>query len=113
VLDDEGFAAAVEALAEEAAVPPRIERLPGERFAQPAETAAYLVVNQTLRANPAPIRVAADRREDRLMLEVECERVPDDLSHLEDRVGALDGTIEVAHLPGGRVKIRAEVPCES
>jgi signal transduction histidine kinase len=112
VLDDEGFAAAVEALAEEAAVPPKIERLPEERFARPAETAAYIVVNQTLRANQAPIRLLADQCEDGLVLELECERVPDDLFHLEDRIGALDGTIEVAQLPDGRVRIRAEVPCE-
>jgi hypothetical protein len=32
---------------------------------------------------------------------------------LEDRVGALDGTVEVSREQSGRVRIRAEIPCES
>ena len=36
-----------------------------------------------------------------------------DLVPLEDRVGALDGSLRVEHRTDGRVTIRAELPCES
>jgi hypothetical protein len=44
---------------------------------------------------------------------VEGDTLPDELVDLEDRVGALDGTLEVVREPAGRVTIRAEIPCES
>ncbi len=35
------------------------------------------------------------------------------LVDLEDRCGAVDGTMEVGVLPDGRTRIRAEIPCVS
>jgi signal transduction histidine kinase len=107
VLSDEGLAAAVEALAEEA--PVRIAALPQERFSPAVETAAYLVVAEAAKAGAA--RVSAERRDGTLVVDVEAEAEPEGLLDLEDRVGALDGRLGVERLTGDRVRIRAEIPC--
>jgi signal transduction histidine kinase len=60
------------------------------------------------------VTVGATRRDGRLVVEITREGdAPEDLIDLQDRVGALDGRLEVLHEPGGHVRIRAEVPCES
>jgi signal transduction histidine kinase len=107
VLSDEGLAAAVEALAEEA--PLRIAALPHERFSPAVETAAYLVVAEA--ANTGAARVSAERRDGALVVDVEAETEPEGLLGLEDRVVALDGRLGVERLTGGGVRIRAEIPC--
>ncbi len=107
VLSDEGLAAAVEALAEEA--PVRIAALPQERFPAAVETAAYLVVAAAAKAGPA--LASAERRDGVLVVDVEAEAEPEGLLELEDRVGALDGNLAVERAPGGGVRIRAEIPC--
>jgi signal transduction histidine kinase len=107
VLSDEGLAAAVEALAEEA--PVRIAALPQERFPAAVETAAYLVVAEAAKAGPA--RASAERRDAVLVVDVEAVAEPEGLLDLEDRVGALDGHLAVERAPGGGVRIRAEIPC--
>ncbi len=106
----EGLAAALEALAEETAAPLRIAALPQERFSPAVETAAYLVIAETVRAGPS--RVSATRRDGVLVVDVETEAEPGSLVDLEDRVGALDGTLAVTPAQGGRVRIRADIPCE-
>jgi signal transduction histidine kinase len=107
VLSDEGLAAAVEALAEEA--PLRIAALPQERFPPAVETAAYLVVAEAAKAGG--VRVSAERRDAALLVDVEAEAEPEGLVDLEDRVGALDGRLAVEHAADGAVRIRAEIPC--
>jgi signal transduction histidine kinase len=107
VLSDEGLAAAIETLAEEA--PVRIVALPQERFPPAVETAAYLVVADTVKVGAAS--VSADRRDGILVIDVEVEAAPEGLLDLEDRVGALDGHIGVERTADGRVRIRAEIPC--
>jgi signal transduction histidine kinase len=109
VLSDEGLAAAVEALAEEASAPLHLVRLPRERFPLPVETAAYLVVAEAAKAGPA--RVSAAKRDRALVLEVEAESEPEGLVDLEDRVGALNGHLTVERTVGRRVRICAEIPC--
>jgi signal transduction histidine kinase len=114
VLADEGLAAALEVLAEEAAIPVRLVALPDERFAADVEAAGYYVVAETLRrCDCATLRVDARRDDSRLVVELESDRAPDELIDLEDRVGALDGTLEAVRGPDGAVKIRAEIPCAS
>jgi signal transduction histidine kinase len=110
ILTDEGLAAALEALAEEAAAPLRIAALAQGRFPPAVETAAYLVIAETVRAGPA--RVSATRRDGMLIVDVETEAVPEGLVDLEDRVGALNGRLMVRPAQGGRVRIRADIPCE-
>jgi signal transduction histidine kinase len=104
ILTDEGLAAALEALAEEAAAPLRIAALAQGRFPPAVETAAYLVIAETVRAGPA--------RDGMLIIDVETEAVPEGLVDLEDRVGALNGRLVVRPAQRGRVRIRADIPCE-
>jgi signal transduction histidine kinase len=110
ILTEEGLAAALEALAETAAAPLRISAVPRERFPPPVETAAYLLIAETVRTGPA--RVSATRRDGLLVVDVETEAVPESLVDLEDRVGALDGRLAVTPAQGGRVRICAHIPCE-
>jgi signal transduction histidine kinase len=109
VLSDEGLAAALESLAEGAPAPLRIAAVPDERFPPAVETAAYLVVAEAAKAGAA--RVSATRRDGALVVDVDAEAEPDGLVDLEDRIGALDGRLVVEQAPGGRVRIRAEIPC--
>jgi signal transduction histidine kinase len=115
VLADEGLAAAMEALAENATVPIRITALPEGRLEPAVETAAYFAVAEVVRySSGSTVTVGATRRDGQLVVEIERDsNAPDDLIDLQDRVGALDGRLQVLHEPGGRVRIRAEIPCES
>jgi signal transduction histidine kinase len=112
-LTEEGLGAALEALAEQAAGPLMLRRLPPERFGPSMEAAAYFVVAEILKRS-RPRRAAVDtvHADGRLVVEVETdEEPPQDLSDLEDRVGALDGRLLVQAAPGGGARIRAELPC--
>jgi hypothetical protein len=114
VLADEGLAAAVEALTEDARVPMRITALPEGRLEPAVETAAYFVVAEVVRRSGSMVTVGATRHDGQLVVEIERDGdAPDDLIDVEDRVGALDGRLEVLLQPSGRVRIRAEVPCGS
>jgi signal transduction histidine kinase len=110
ILTDEGLAAALEGFAEAAPAPLRIATVPQERLPPAVETAAYVVIAETVKAGPA--RVSATRRDGMLVIDVETEAEPERLLDLEDRVGALDGTLTVTPAKGGRVRIRANIPCE-
>jgi signal transduction histidine kinase len=110
ILTDEGLAAALGALAEGTQAPLRIAAAPRERLSPAVETAAYVVVAEAVKAGPA--RISATRRDGMLVLDVETEAEPESLLDLEDRIGALDGTLTVTPSKGGRVRIRANIPCE-
>jgi signal transduction histidine kinase len=113
-LAEEGLAAAVEALAEEAQLSLAITALPEERLDPSVEAAAYFVVSETVRRNAtSALVVGAERRNGRLIVDVTADAAPERLVDLEDRVGALDGTVEVVRGRSGPVTIRAEIPCES
>jgi signal transduction histidine kinase len=109
VLSDEGLAAAVEALAESAPAPLCIGALPQERLPRAVETAAYLIVAEAAKAGA--VSVSATGRDGGFVVDVEAEEEPEGLVDLEDRVGALDGKLGVERVPGGGVRIRAEIPC--
>jgi signal transduction histidine kinase len=114
LLAEEGLSAAVEALAEAAPVPLEITALPDERLSSPVEAAAYFVVSEAVRRDAAgPLKVSAARHNSRLVVEVEGDSVPAEIIGLQDRVGALDGSVTVVREPRGRATIRAEIPCES
>jgi signal transduction histidine kinase len=113
VLADEGLGAALEALTEEAAIPVQLTEVPNRRFDAAVEAAGYFVVSETVRRGAASgLNVNAAMRDGRLVIAVEGDAGPDQLIELEDRVGALDGTLDVVREPGGAVKVRAEIPCE-
>jgi signal transduction histidine kinase len=108
ILSDEGLAAALEALAEEGRAPLRLPVLPQERFPRAVETAAYLVIAEAAKAGA--VTVAAKRRDGVLVVDVEADGEPGELVELEDRIGALDGRLDVERVPGG-VRVHAEIPC--
>jgi signal transduction histidine kinase len=113
-LAEEGLAAAIEALAERD--PRRIEltALPRQRLDDRVEAAGYFVVSEMVSGcGMGQVRMDARRRDGRLLVEVEGDRVPVHIVDIEDRVGALDGFVAVLRRPGGRVTIRAEIPCAS
>jgi len=114
VLADEGLAAALEALSEEAPIPIELTTVPDERFDAPIEATAYFLVSETATQRSAGVlKVSAARRDGQLVVEVEGDRAPEQITELEDRIGALDGSLAVVRAPSGRVTIRAEIPCES
>jgi signal transduction histidine kinase len=112
ILAEEGLPAAVEALAETVPVPLEITALPAERLGSSVEAAAYFVVSEAVRRSAGPLRVSAARCDGRLVVEVEGDSVPAQITDLQDRAGALDGCVAVVPGPDGRATIRAEIPCE-
>ena len=72
------------------------------------------MVSEAVRRGAAStLKVSAARRNGRLVVEVEGDSAPAEITDLQDRVGALDGCVAVVHGPDGRAKLRAEIPCES
>jgi signal transduction histidine kinase len=114
VLAEEGFAAAVVALAEDGPAPLVISSLPEGRVDPAVEAAAYFVVAEAIRQSAGgALTVSAERRDGMFALALECEHPPADVIDLEDRVGALNGSLAVVLEASGVVTIRAEIPCES
>jgi signal transduction histidine kinase len=113
VLADEGLAAAVEALAEEAVGQLRITGLPDGRLDLAVETAAYRVAQTLEQAGTAPVSVAASVRDGLLVLELTSRQPPVELSELKDRLGALDGTLAVGWVDDADALFHAEIPCGS
>jgi signal transduction histidine kinase len=113
ILADEGLAAAMETLAEGADVAIELGDLPDERFEPPVENAAYFLVAEALRrTNAGRAHVDVRRTESRLVIEIDADGTPsDDLTDLDDRVGALDGLLAVVQ-EDGRLLLQAELPCE-
>ena len=113
ILAEEGLSAAVEALAEAAPIPLEIATLPDERLGSFVEATAYFVVSEAVRRSAAgTLKVSAARRNGRLVVEVEGDSAPAEITDLQDRVGALDGSVAVVHGPDGRTILQAEIPCE-
>jgi signal transduction histidine kinase len=109
VLSDEGLAAAIDVLAEQANVPIRIVAVAKGRFSAAAENAAYFTVVEAIKgAEEASVWIAHE--EGRLVVRVRSSSIGAeyDRAEIADRVGALDGLMVAA----GR-EIRAEIPCGS
>ena len=114
VLADEGLAAAIEALAEDGRVPVQIRGLAEGRFAPQIETAAYTVVTEAARATTKGVVVESTRSGDALLVDVETrDDATVDLIALQDRLGALDGSLTVERRADGWVTLHAELPCGS
>jgi hypothetical protein len=77
------------------------------------ESAAYAIVAQAARAAAGALAVRGERTNGVLRIEVDTPDRIADLAGLEDRIGALDGRLAVDRTPEGRVRICAEMPCES
>lgn len=114
-LADDGLGPALEELAEGARAPVDLLGVPGRRLDAPIEAAAYLVVALAV-GQPGLLRatVMARALADRLAVDVVTNGFdPSMIADLEDRVGALDGTVTVDPAPDGLVRLHAEIPCGS
>jgi PAS domain S-box-containing protein len=125
VLTNRGLRAAIEALTARAPVPTAFA-VPEDRFAPPVEAAAYFVVSEALanvakHARAATARVDVRVDGDELVVEVGDDGrggaalgadagTGSGLRGLEDRVGALGGTLTVTSAPGEGTQIRARLP---
>jgi signal transduction histidine kinase len=121
LLTTRGLAAAVEALADRAPVPVRIE-IPEQRYPASVESAAYFVAAEALTnvakyAAASAARVAVTHRSDSLVIEVEDDGVGgatlstgSGLAGLRDRLAAFQGQLTVDSPPGEGTRIRAQIP---
>src|SRR5213078_1208864 len=121
ILTDRGLDAALEALAARAPLPVEIER--GEaNLPPPVEAAAYYVVSEALAnvakyADASSVRVSVAQQNGMARVEVSDDGVGgadpaqgSGLRGLADRVGALNGTLEVESARGAGTTIRARIP---
>jgi len=123
VLTQRGLGAAVESLATRAPVPVEVRAALPARLPAPIESAAYFAVSEAL-AN-----VAKHAHATHVVVELRHERgrvvadVTDDgrggasaasgsgLRGLADRVGALDGRMEIHSAAGAGTRVHVEIPC--
>lgn len=125
VLTEAGLGPALRSLAKRSALPVKVTATPDERLPPPIEAAAYFVVAESLanvakHAHAAGVVVAACRVDGQLLVEVSDDGVGgaetsrgSGLQGLSDRVGALDGRLEVVSPPEGGTLVRAVIPCSS
>ena len=109
VLSDDGLAAALDSLAERASTRLSMTGVPQGRFPSLIETAAYGIVAEAARTGPTEVRAAY--RDRSLVLDVVTEVEPETAQGLQDRVGAVGGTLQIEPLLGGGVRLRAVFPC--
>jgi signal transduction histidine kinase len=124
VLSDRGLAAALEALAHRAPLPVELESLPRARFPEAIELAAYFVVSEALTnvakyAYASHARVSVEQENGRVVVAVEDDGVGGadpgrgtGLSGLADRLGILEGRLEVDSEVGRGTTVTARIPCE-
>ena len=122
VLAQRGLDAALESLASRSAVPVELDSALPERLPSPVETAAYFVVAEALTnvakyAQATHARVEVRRENGHAVIDIRDDGVGGaqagagtGLSGLGDRVGALDGTLEVTSPPGAGTLVRARIP---
>ena len=123
VLTDRGLGTALETLASRAPVPVEVGELPGERLPEAVELAAYFVVAEALTnvakySHATHATVGVTRDNGRVTVEVADDGVggadPDNgtgLRGLADRVGILEGRLEIDSERGRGTTIRARIPC--
>jgi signal transduction histidine kinase len=121
LLTTRGLAAAVEALADRAPVPVRVN-ISEERYPATVESAAYFVAAEALTnvakyAHASSARVAATRRADSLVVEVSDDGIGGatlsaggGLAGLRDRIAAFQGTLVLDSPPGQGTRILTEIP---
>jgi signal transduction histidine kinase len=109
VLSDEGLAGALEALAEQADIPIRLEALAEGRFPSAIENAAYFTIVEAI-AGAKTASLSVDHKEGKLVIRVRSNTkdCPADRTEIADRIGALNG-----HFTASEGELRAEIPCAS
>jgi signal transduction histidine kinase len=123
ILTDAGLAAALEALAERAPIPVIVRADIEGRLPDAVEAAAYFAVCESLtnvvkHGGAASATVDAQVTAGRLTLVVADDGIGGvrmtrggGLRGLVDRIGALDGTVDVESPLGGGTRVRVELPC--
>jgi signal transduction histidine kinase len=111
-LTDAGLAAAVESLSDRRPGL-SVRSMPTERFTPAIEETAYFAVATLAdQWSPEPVTVNAVADDRRLVIALSTTAAaPHDLIGLEDRVGALGGTVAIDEEPRGRTRIEVELPC--
>jgi signal transduction histidine kinase len=123
VLSDRGLQPALESLCCRSPIPVEIGQLPEDRLPPQVESAAYLVVAEALanlarysEATHATVNIA--RQNGHALVEVRDDGVGgadpnrgSGLRALVDRLGALDGSLELVSAPGEGTIVYAEIPC--
>jgi signal transduction histidine kinase len=122
VLTDRGLAAALQSLADSAALPVTVQGLTDERLGDAVEAGAYFVVAESItnavkHSGASGIDVRVERRPAALRIEIADDgRGGADpargtgLRGLADRVEALGGRFAVADRPGGGTIVAVELP---
>jgi signal transduction histidine kinase len=124
VLSHRGLAPALEALAHRAPLPVELNALPSERLPEAVELAAYFVVSEALTnvakyAYASYARVSIEQENGRVVIAVEDDGVGGadpargtGLRGLADRLGILEGRLEVDSEVGRGTTVTARIPCE-
>jgi signal transduction histidine kinase len=124
ILTEAGLGAALEALAERAAVTTHVKARLTERPPAPIEAAAYFVAaeavaNAAKHARATHVNIQAHKQNGRLMLLVDDDGVGGadatcgcGLAGLTDRVAALGGHLVIDSPAGRGTHLQAELPCE-
>ena len=122
ILTNRGLPAALDDLAGRALVPTEVLVAPEERLPAQVEAAAYFVVSECLanidkHAQATAATVAVTPQDGQLLVTVTDDGIGgaqlgggSGLQGLEDRVGALDGSLSVESAPGGGTQVRAGIP---
>lgn len=123
ILTESGLSPALVSLAERSSVPVVVASVLTERLPAPVEVAAYFVVAEALanvakHAAASKISVRVERVDGCVVVEVIDDGVGGaNLSHgsglqgLADRVGALDGRLQVVSPDAGGTRVIAVIPC--
>jgi signal transduction histidine kinase len=123
-LAEHGLSGALEALADRAPIPVRLD-IAADRWSRPIEFTAYLVVAEALTnvykhagADKAAVTVA--QHADRLVVSISDDGrggatvgAGTGLSGLLDRVGAVGGTLHIESTTGAGTRLRTEIPLET
>jgi signal transduction histidine kinase len=122
ILTNRGLAAALQDLAGRSSLPVEVIAAPSERLPDQVEAAAYFVVSECLanvdkHAQATSATVSVEAVGAHLLVCVADDGVGgagfDDgtgLQGLEDRVGALEGTLQVESPPAGGTRVEASIP---
>jgi signal transduction histidine kinase len=122
MLTNRGLSAALDDLAGRAAVPVELVTVPPQRLPDPVESTIYFLVSESLanvgkHAQATQATVAVTVVGDEVEVVVKDDGVGgakldggSGLQGLEDRVGALDGCVDVDSPPGGGTTVMATIP---
>jgi signal transduction histidine kinase len=108
VLAEAGLASGLAALAEESHHPVRVLAVPARRLPAVVETTAYLLISTVARGSAVAVSILDDGQN--LSVDVEADTLPDSLTDVEDRIGALGGALTIRPR-AGRPRLHATLPC--